>query len=53
MRRSDAPLESPKNSQPDEYYIRGEGMYKLIFGSQQPKAKEFRKHCCNVMFPRV
>ena len=28
-------------------------MYKLAFGHQKPKAKEFRKHCCNVMFPRV
>ena len=28
-------------------------MYELVFGSQQPKAKEFRKHCCNVMFPHV
>ena len=23
------------------------------FGSQQPKAKDFRKHCCNVLFPHV
>ena len=28
-------------------------MYKLVFGSQQPKAKIFRRHCCNVMFPRT
>ena len=28
-------------------------MYELVFGSQQPKTKEFRKHCCNVMFPHV
>ena len=28
-------------------------MYQLDFGSQQPKAKNFRKHCCNVMFPHV
>ena len=28
-------------------------MYELVFGSKQPKAKEFRKHCCNVMFPHV
>ena len=30
-----------------------EGMYKLLFSSQQPKAKAFRKHCCNVLFPHV
>ena len=28
-------------------------MYELLFSSQQPKAEEFRKHCCYVMFPRV
>ena len=43
----------PKNSQPGEYYISEEGMYELVFGSQQAKAEEFRKHCCNVMFPHI
>ena len=33
------PLEWPKNSRPDKYYINGEGMYELLFSSQQPKAK--------------
>ena len=47
------PLEWPKNSQPDDYYTIEEGMYKLVFGSQQPKAKDFRKHCFNVLFPHV
>ena len=28
-------------------------MYKLVFSSQQPKAKNFRKHCCDVMFPQI
>ena len=28
-------------------------MYELLFSSQQPKAKEFRKHCYNVMFHHV
>ena len=28
-------------------------MYELVFGSQQPKAKPFRKHCCNVLFRHV
>ena len=48
-----ASFEWPKNSQPNEYYISEDGMYELVFGSQQPKTKEFRKHCCNVMFPHV
>ena len=30
-----------------------EGMYKLLFSNQQPIAKSFRKHCCNVMFPHI
>ena len=47
------PLEWPKNSQLDEYYIIDEGMYELLFSSQQPKAKDFRRHCCNVMFPQT
>ena len=47
------PLEWPKNSQPDDYYINEERMQKLVFESQQPKAKAFRKHCCNVLFPHV
>ena len=25
----------------------------MVFGSQQPKLKAFRKHCCNVLFPHV
>ena len=28
-------------------------MYKLVFGSQQPRAKAFRKRCWNVLFPHV
>ena len=28
-------------------------MYELLFSSQQPKAKDFRRHCCNVLFPQV
>ena len=47
------PLEWSKNSHPDDYYISEEGMYELVFGSQQPKAKPFRKHCCNVFFRHV
>ena len=44
-------LDWHKDSRKDDYYTNEEGMYKLIFGSQQPKAKEFRRRCCNVLFP--
>ena len=47
------PLEWPKNSQTDDYYINEEGMYELLFSCQQPKAKDFRRHCFNVLFPHV
>ena len=47
------PLEWPKNSQPDDYYINEEGMYELLFSSQKPKVKDFRKHCFNVLFPWI
>ena len=43
----------PKDSRKDDYYINKEGMYELLFSSQQPKAKNFRKYCCNVMFPHI
>ena len=26
-------------------------MYETVFSSQQTKAKDFRRHCCNVLFP--
>ena len=28
-------------------------MYELLFSSQQPKTKGFRRYCCNVMFPQI
>ena len=28
-------------------------MYQLLFSSQQPKAKDFGRSCCNVLFPRI
>ena len=51
--KSAHPFEWPKNSQPDEYYINEEGMYELLFKSQQLKAKKFRRYCCNEMFPKI
>ena len=47
------PLEWPKKSQPDDSYVSEEGMYELLFLSQQSKARDFRKHCFNVLFPHV
>ena len=47
------PLNWPKNRQPSEYYLNEEGMYELVFSSQQQNAKAFRKYCCNEMFPHI
>ena len=43
----------PRNSQKLDLYINEDGMYELLFSSQQPKAKDFRRHCCNVLLPHV
>ena len=43
----------PKDLKKDDRYINEEAMYKLLFPSQQPKAKDFIRHCCNVFFPYV
>ena len=47
------PVNWPIDSQKYDIYINEEGMYEVLFSSQQPKAKGFRKHCCNVMFPHI
>ena len=47
------PVDWPKDSQKYDIYINEEGMYELLFSSQQPQTKDFRKHCCNVLFPHV
>ena len=46
-------MDWPKGSRKDEYCINEEGMYEIVFSSEQPKAKDFRKHCCKVFFPHV
>ena len=28
-------------------------MYEIVFSSQQSKAEDFWRHCCNVLFPHV
>ena len=43
----------PKDLRKNDYYINEEGMYEIVFSSQQPKAKDFRRHCCNVLFSNV
>ena len=43
----------PSDSEKLDLYINEEGIYELQFSSQQPKAKDFRKYCCNVLFPHV
>ena len=47
------PVDWPKDSQKCDIYINEEGMYGIVFSSQQPKTKDFRRHCCNVLFPHV
>ena len=47
------PVDWPKDSQKYDIYTNEEGMYELSFSSQQPKAKDFRRHCFNVLFPHA
>ena len=47
------PVDWPKDLQKYDIYINEEGMYEIVFSSQQPKAKDFRRYCCNVLFPHV
>ena len=47
------PINWPEDSQKYDIYINEEAMYELVFGSQQPRAKDFRRHCFNVLFPQI
>ena len=47
------PVNWQKDLQKHDIYISEEGMYELVFSSQQPKAKDFRRHCFNVMFTQI
>ena len=47
------PVDWPKDLQKYDIYINEEGMYEIVFSSQQPKAKDFRRYCCIVLFPHV
>ena len=46
-------MDWPRDSRKDDYYISEEGIHEMLFSSQQPKAKNFRRHCCNVLFPQI
>ena len=46
-------MDWPKDSRKDDYYINEEGIYEIVFSSQQPKAKDLRRHCCSVLFPHL
>ena len=45
------PLDWPIDSQKYDIYINEKGIYETVFPSQQPKTKDFRRHCRNVLFP--
>ena len=47
------PVNWPKASQKYDIYISEEGMYELLFSSQQSLSKKVRKHCCNVTFSHI
>ena len=47
------PVDWPKDLQKYDIYINEEGMYEIVFSSQQPKDKDFRRQCCDVLFPHV
>ena len=46
-------MDLPKDLRKDDYYINDEGMYEIVFSSQQPKATYFRRYCCNVIFSQI
>ena len=46
-------MDWPKDLRKDNYYIIEDGMHEIVFSSEQSKAKDFRRHCCNVLFPHV
>ena len=50
---SETDMDWPKDSRKDDCYLNEEGMYEIVFSNQQPKTKDFRRHCFNVLFPHV
>ena len=53
MPTASTPVNWSMDSQKNDLYINEEGMYELLFSSQQPLAKKLRKHYCKVMFPHI
>ena len=51
--RAQCLLQAPQSIGQYDIYTNEEGMYELLFSSQQPKQKAFRRHCCNGVFPRI
>ena len=47
------PVDWSKDSQKFDIYINEEGTFELLFSSQQPKAKDLRRHCFYVLSPHV
>ena len=47
------PINCLKDSQKHDIHTNEKGMYELLFSSQHPKAKNFRRHYFNVLFPHV
>ena len=47
------PINWPTDLQKYDIYINEKSMFELVFGSQQPKAKDFRRHCSNAMFLHI
>ena len=38
-----------KDQRKDDYDVIKEGMCEKVISSQEPTAKDFRRHCCNVL----
>ena len=53
VHESCTPVLWPADSQKYDLYINEQGMYELVFKSEQNLAKEFRKYCCNTLFPQI
>ena len=47
------PINWRKDSQKYDIYTNEEGVFDLLFSSKLPKAKDFRSHCFNLLFPHV
>ena len=48
VRTEHTPMKWSIDSQKYDFYINEEGMYELLFKSQQLQAKAFRKYCCTL-----